>query len=646
MRIKLLTTTLFVALHAMAQPNIREGMYLHLNSHAFISGETINISAYCISESTGRLSKLSTIAYIEIIGEEGPIFQDKIKLQNGRGQTSFFIPSLVLSGTYQVIAYTRWMKNWQDYFIAPVTIINPYEELNNSPQKVTRSSLKIFRDPSSDSLIYQFTGLDPTKMYQGRVIDSAGETFTRFQPDSFGLGKLPLPPLSDEFEVVMEDSGNNLSFFSVDSIYTAKNTWGIDVPNLDKRSLDRSFSPRTSAEILLSLEKGSYSISVRKRDANYYRAGRHAVFRNNQYIKNEVIDPDEYAEKQPEDVNLLAAVSSRLEYKNNPDSLWIVPEVREEILSGKVTVKDGIDDGIPLTLTVKSDPIQLRSTRTLPGGYFYIPFTGSDLEYQAILTPLNFKNYDISFDKRFLGDYPEADFSTPLLDSLQIVEIIDRSIRNQVENAYYEKDTANADSTAWVPQINFDYEYDLDNYARFPTIRQTLIEFVITVAGRASPPFIRPIVGDEYSTTPLLLIDGVPIADEEMVDFNPYRLKMIKVLNNTYFIGSVNYDGVVAFLTKEGYGDYFDNKDIYKKLTVKPLTSFDNSVYSPGIAPSHEPDFRDQLYWNPHLNVTNNKEQAIRFSTSDVTGVFEMVIEGFTSDGTAVSRIYSFEVNE
>src|SRR5690606_13986345 len=114
-----------------AQQGVREQVYVHVNNHTFISGETIYFSAYCNSQLTDEPSGLSKILYVEIVGKDGPVHQQKVYLNEGKGNSQFFISSLVPTGQYYLIAYTQWMKNFDDYFQSPVLIINPFESYPN-----------------------------------------------------------------------------------------------------------------------------------------------------------------------------------------------------------------------------------------------------------------------------------------------------------------------------------------------------------------------------------------------------------------------------------------------------------------------------------------------------------------------------------
>ena len=55
------------------------------------------------------------------------------------------------------------------------------------------------------------------------------------------------------------------------------------------------------------------------------------------------------------------------------------------------------------------------------------------------------------------------------------------------------------------------------------------------------------------------------------------------------------------------------------------------------------PDFRYQLIWLPNFN-TKNKQEKIQFFTSDITGKFEVSLEGFTNSGKPVSLKKKFSV--
>src|SRR5690606_22850182 len=112
-------------------------------------------------------------------------------LDNGRGNSRFFVPSSIPSGQYRLLAYTRWMKNFDDYYHAPVLIVNPYEEYANPPELVDHE-FKLF--PLHEPLVaglenlvsFSLNAKSPSR-YKGRVLSSAGEVVSTFRVRQSGL---------------------------------------------------------------------------------------------------------------------------------------------------------------------------------------------------------------------------------------------------------------------------------------------------------------------------------------------------------------------------------------------------------------------------------------------------------------------------
>ena len=68
------------------------------------------------------------------------------------------------------------------------------------------------------------------------------------------------------------------------------------------------------------------------------------------------------------------------------------------------------------------------------------------------------------------------------------------------------------------------------------------------------------------------------------------------------------------------------------------------TFFSPNYSSSKNekiPDFRYQLYWNPSIK---NASDSFSFYSSDVTGTFEIIVEGFTFDGKPIYEKIFFNV--
>jgi len=106
-----------------------ETVYVHHSGSLFFTGEYLFYKVYCMEIEGEKLSRLSKVAYVELIGQnQDIIFRHKIPLEKGIGQSDFFIPNSVPSGNYKLIAYTQWMKNEgvEHFFQSDISIVNPY----------------------------------------------------------------------------------------------------------------------------------------------------------------------------------------------------------------------------------------------------------------------------------------------------------------------------------------------------------------------------------------------------------------------------------------------------------------------------------------------------------------------------------------
>ena len=105
-----------VALRAMQVGRVmqQERVYLHFDNTAYYLGETMWFKAYVSFGNDNRPSTLSKVLYVELVAPEGYVVETKkYKLDdNGCCNGEFELVPLMLSGYYEVRAYTRYMLNW------------------------------------------------------------------------------------------------------------------------------------------------------------------------------------------------------------------------------------------------------------------------------------------------------------------------------------------------------------------------------------------------------------------------------------------------------------------------------------------------------------------------------------------------------
>ena len=92
----------------------QERVYLHFDNTAYYLGETMWFKAYVSFGADNRPSTLSKVLYVELVAPEGYVVETKkYKIgDDGSCHGEFELKPLMLSGYYEVRAYTRYMLNW------------------------------------------------------------------------------------------------------------------------------------------------------------------------------------------------------------------------------------------------------------------------------------------------------------------------------------------------------------------------------------------------------------------------------------------------------------------------------------------------------------------------------------------------------
>ena len=97
----------------MGRTLVPEYVYMHFDNTAYYLGETMWFKAYVTSGNSDKTSTLSKVLYVELVAPEGYVVETKkYKLDDsGSCNGEFELNPLLLSGYYEVRAYTRYMLN-------------------------------------------------------------------------------------------------------------------------------------------------------------------------------------------------------------------------------------------------------------------------------------------------------------------------------------------------------------------------------------------------------------------------------------------------------------------------------------------------------------------------------------------------------
>jgi hypothetical protein len=193
-----------------------------------------------------------------------------------------------------------------------------------------------------------------------------------------------------------------------------------------------------------------------------------------------------------------------------------------------------------------------------------------------------------------------------------------------------------------------DWRYLLDEYTRFGTMAEVVIEFIPGLRFRKTDNgYTLSVLTEErtgFAQSPsLVLLDGIPLIDHELIyTYNPLLIKEIEVYKGKYVFGGVVFDGLAIFKT------YRSDYPGLRLSGSTQLFSYEGTqlpclFYAPAYVTEEQrnsrlPDYRHTLLWKPQVE-TRSGQALIPFSTSDLKGDFRISVEGLTAGGESVCAI-------
>lgn len=379
--------------------------------------------------------------------------------------------------------------------------------------------------------------------------------------------------------------------------------------------------------------KGKFSLSVRKLDPiNLGESPKKVVFNDTDIVAN--------------------------------NKLMYLPEFRGELISGKIIPQS--DDiktlNIKVSLSIPNEEgLVLKLSTTNEEGVFHFNVNEKYIAQGAVIQVVGEKkeSYKIKLDQHPSIDFSEIEFKKLIITPAMKKYIVERSVHNQIENGYFghKPDTVITSP----PTFSYDHEnmliYNLDDYTRFKTIKETLVEIIDNVWSQKVNDKnvfqVRTINGYDHSDLsnikPLVVIDGVLIQDHDLlVNYDARKVKRISVMREKYVLGMDVYEGIIMFQTYNGdyklpnQEEYIINTELFAPEIAK---KYFKQTYSPEKrqATKHVPDFRYQLLWDPHFAIDEHYK-TVSFYTSDIEGKFKISLNGFTEEGVSISISETFVV--
>ena len=343
------------------------------------------------------------------------------------------------------------------------------------------------------------------------------------------------------------------------------------------------------------------------------------------------------------------------------DSVFL-PEARGNLISGRIVAKTPEAarnlSGKKLAFSLPGEDYMLKIATTNKQGKFYLNLDETYDTPEALMQILGdeTENYEIKLDPLPQISNPDLKFADFKITPAMKDYILDRSVQVQIENAYYrvKPDTLKVITEKEPFYTQEPTVYNLDDYTRFPTIKETMVEIVMFAHLARSKDGSQFVINQTDGATnfylpALLIVDGAMVQDHDLLINYPAKyVKSIKILRDNFFLGSHIFAGIVDVETIEGNFSETLNQDYIKRVAMK-LPEAGKNYFKQSYATSSDnplsriPDLRTQLLWVPSVEI-DSSEENMDFFTSDVPGTFEIHLEGFTNSGKPVSVKRTFTV--
>lgn len=555
-KIYLLLILLISATSVVSAKRAIERTYLSTDKNAYVAGETMWISAFCLDISEGEkiLSDLSSVLYIEMHSSAGVVLTTKIALAGGRGSGRIIIPAATPTGNYKLVSYTKQMLNEKHPPLSEKTV-SVYNTLSQdrTPESVVITSDSIWNKP-----IIKWPASRSEYDLQILKAEFTSSTFKPGESVSFKLSNSSATPVTMSVSIAKADilpvyeKNDIVSFINVNKKSLPKEMSNNFVPEYEGEIIKGKISSSSTnnsfvlTKAFLSVPGGNAEIYTSEADSN----GIVSFFTNNIYGNREVV----------------LEVSSNDTTSSN--SLELIDPFLRPVLSSPV----------PLYLSPEMESILKERSIGMQIGKSF----GVDSLYEISIPKFN-----------------------PLL-----------GIKKK--------------------------EYLLDDYTRFPVMEEVIIEYITELRYRKSANKVDLQVRWEsafnslaYSKdNTLALIDGIPVFDhKKILEYDPLKIKSLTIYGGIYYIGNVSYTGIVALNSYKGdYPGLTFNRSvrILDYNGVQYPSKFSGKAVSEG---SNLPDFRHTLYWDPIVNIGEEKTVSVNFNTPDYSGKFILSVEGVDEKG-------------
>ena len=253
--------------------------------------------------------------------------------------------------------------------------------------------------------------------------------------------------------------------------------------------------------------------------------------------------------------------------------------------------------------------------------------------------------------------FSQAGIARPLptfpAEAIDRTMMLRQSLAMQLQYSYINDSLTRRHSVAPRFHQSPDFSYKLEEWRRFATMHEVMTEFIKLVNFyRRDGKWTLSMFSSYFDLTrarPLVLLDGIPIVDHEIVyNYNPLLLDRIDIYSDRFMVGSNVFFGIVALYTADNnYPEL--HPDPFTQIVTYPSPQARRLFYVPDHSDASRgsnrlPDQRHTLYWNADVDADDGGHARVSFPASDLAGTYNVLVEGITTSGEPVSATYSIEV--
>ena len=187
-------------------------------------------------------------------------------------------------------------------------------------------------------------------------------------------------------------------------------------------------------------------------------------------------------------------------------------------------------------------------------------------------------------------------------------------------------------------------EYKLDDYKRFPVMRELFIEFINEIK-------VRRVDGKEQlkvkthleervslfdKNNSLIMVDGIPVFDHsQVIEYDPLLVESVVVYPYKYYTGWRSFCGMANFVTYKKNLPGIKFNDGVRVVQFKGC-SYPMAFTCQEIGEDF-PDYRELLYWHPQIKLPAGESSSIKVKIPAHVKEIRICAEGMMENGTPFS---------